>query len=89
EIDAAGREREWGRVLVCTPPHRLVFSWVLEAPDDATEVEVSFEETGPERCRMRLEHRGWERRRDGALWRGRYDEGWSGVTEGFATSLAG
>ena len=37
EIDAAGREREWGRVQDCEPPHRLVFSWVLENPGDATE----------------------------------------------------
>ena len=87
EIDADGRDREWGRVLVCDAPHRLVFSWVLEAPVDATEVEVTFEETGPSTCRMQLVHRGFERRRDGALWRGRYDQGWIGVLSRYAKSI--
>lgn len=86
EIEASGREREWGRVLVCEPPRRLVFSWVLEAPADATEVEVTFEEEGPG-CRLRLVHSGWERRREGALWRGRYDVGWDGVLAKLAASV--
>lgn len=87
EIEASGREREWGRVLVCDPPRRLVFSWVLEAPEDATEVEARFEETGAQSCRLVLEHRGWDARRDGALWRGRYDYGWDGVIGQYASTL--
>lgn len=87
EVEQSGREREWGRVSVCEPPRRLVFSWVLEAPADATEIEVTFESTAPSRCRLRLEHRGFERRGEGALWRGRYDQGWQGVLGGYHASL--
>ena len=87
EVDAQGRKREWGRVLVCTPPFRLVFSWVLESPADATEVEVVFEPKGEAACRMRLEHRGFEQRREGALWRDRYDAGWEGIVRRFASSF--
>ncbi len=87
EIETTGREREWGKVLLCAPPSRLVFTWVLEAAADATEIEVTFEDLGPGGCRMRLEHRGWERRRDGALWRERYLHGWDGVLGLFDLSL--
>lgn len=88
EVDASGREREWGRVLVCEPPRRIVFSWVLEAPADATEVEARFEDVAPGASRLLLEHRGWETRAEGALWRGRYDQGWIGVVGRFAETLA-
>lgn len=87
EIDEGGREREWGRVLVCDAPHRVVFSWVLEAPEKRTEVEVAFEEDRPGKCRMTLTHRGWENRPDGAEWRGKYDYGWDGVLERFVETM--
>ena len=79
EIEKSGREREWGRVLQCEPPHSLIFSWVLEAPEKATEVEVRFEGTGEGKSRMTLTHRGWDNRPDGAEWRGKYNEGWNAV----------
>jgi uncharacterized protein YndB with AHSA1/START domain len=87
EVDAEGREREWGRVLACEPPRRVLFSWVLEAPADATAVDVTFEALGPANCRFRLEHRGFELRSEGALWRDRYDQGWEGVATLYAGSL--
>ena len=88
EIDRAGREREWGRVLECEPPQRIVHSWVLEAPDKATEIEIEFAPTGRDTCTMTLTHRGWDRRPDGAEWRGNYDQGWNGVLAGYKETLA-
>lgn len=87
EIDRNGREREWGRVLLCEPPRRLVFSWVLEAPDKATEIEVLFENKGAAQSSLTLVHRGWAKRPDGAEWRGRYDLGWDAVLGGFAATI--
>jgi uncharacterized protein YndB with AHSA1/START domain len=66
-----GSECDWGRVLACEPPHRLVLSWLLDAefepdPDEAkaAEVEVTFTREG-DGTRVELEHRGFERRADG------------------------
>lgn len=87
EIDKDGRQREWGRVLACDAPRRIVFSWVLEAPEKKTEVEVEFEETAPGMCRLTLTHSGWENRPDGAEWRGKYDQGWDGVLGGFVETM--
>ena len=88
EIDKAGKEREWGRVLECTPPTHLVFSWVLEASDRATEVDVTFKDEGNGKSSLTLVHRGWDKRPDGAEWRGKYHQGWDGVLSGFAESLS-
>jgi uncharacterized protein YndB with AHSA1/START domain len=54
-----GQEFEVGRVLICEPPRRIVFTWQggWSAP---TEVEVRFIPEGPV-TRVDLEHRGWER----------------------------
>ncbi len=87
EIEKSGREREWGRVGVCDAPHRLVFSWVLEKPADATEVEVRFEEEGDDACTMTLIHRGWDERSDGRKWRENYHTGWDGVLGAYAEAL--
>ena len=87
EVERSGKEREWGTVKVCEPPHRLVFSWVLEAPDKATEVEVQFTEEGDGKSSLTLTHRGWDARPDGAEWRGKYNMGWEGVLGDFVKSL--
>lgn len=88
EVEKSGKEREWGRVMVCEAPNRLVFSWVLESPDKQTEVEIQFNDENDGRCVLTLIHRGWEHRSDGAEWRGKYNEGWEGVLEGYEKSLA-
>ena len=88
EIERSGKEREWGRVMVCEPPHRLAFSWVLEAPEKATQVEVSFEQTGIGKTALTLTHSGWEHRPDGAEWRPQYDKGWDGVLIGYASAFS-
>jgi len=87
ETEKSGKEREWGRVARCEPPHRIVFSWVLEQPADATEIEVTFEEAG-DGCKMTLIHRGWEGRSDGKSHRDGYDSGWDGVLEAFVSALS-
>ncbi len=87
EIEKSGKEREWGRVTCCEPPHRLVFSWVLEAPDKATEVEVQFVEAGAGETALTLIHRGWDKRPDGAEWRDKYNEGWDGVLARFGEAM--
>lgn len=88
EVERSGKERDWGMVSVCEPPFRLVFSWVLEAPDKATEVEVRFKDEAAGKSSLTLTHRGWDAREDGAEWRGKYNMGWEGVLADFANSLA-
>ncbi len=87
ETDIDGKKREWGIVKVYDPYSRLVFSWVLEKPDRATEVEVLFEPAGDDRCAMTLIHRGWETRPEGAEWRGKYNQGWEGVLGAYEAAL--
>lgn len=87
EVEKSGREREWGRVHHCDAPHRLIFSWVLEAPEKATEVEIEFADQGDGKSTLTLIHRGWENREDGAEWRGNYDTGWDGVLAEYRIAL--
>lgn len=61
-FDTAGGERvvEIGRTRVWDPPHRLVFEWrnVNFAPDERTEVEVSFKPAAAGTT-VTVVHRGW------------------------------
>ena len=58
---ASGKVFEIGKIRAWEPPHRLVFGWrqATFAPDQDTEVEVSFEVVGTE-TRVTVEHRGWD-----------------------------
>ena len=62
-----GSECRWARVLTYAPPERLVFSWdigptwQLEAPENASEVEVRFVADGADHTRVTLEHRHLDR----------------------------
>lgn len=87
ETDSKGRTREWGRVKVCEPPSRLVFSWVLESPADATEIEVTFDDDGKGGTDLRLVHRGWLETKSAAERRGMYDEGWSPVLGAYKATM--
>lgn len=87
EIEKSGKEREWGKIILCEAPHRVVFSWVLEAPDKATEIEILFRDEGAGKSSLTLIHRGWDNRSDGAEWRGYYNKGWDGVLERCKASL--
>jgi uncharacterized protein YndB with AHSA1/START domain len=63
---ATARVVEAGRIQVWNPPARLAFSWrnLNFAPEESTEVEVSFEprEGG---TYVTVEHRGWASLRPG------------------------
>jgi uncharacterized protein YndB with AHSA1/START domain len=61
ETRGKGRVFEIGRVKLWDPPRRLIFGWrqAAFAPDQDTEVEVTFEAVGPE-TRVTVEHRGWD-----------------------------
>jgi uncharacterized protein YndB with AHSA1/START domain len=52
---------EIGEIRAWEPPTRLVFGWrqATFAPDQATQVEVSFEAVGDE-TRVTVEHTGWD-----------------------------
>jgi uncharacterized protein YndB with AHSA1/START domain len=58
---ANGELFEVGRVKLWEPPSRLVLSWRTErfAPDQSTEVRISFEPMGEE-TRVTVEHLGWD-----------------------------
>ena len=67
EVDAQGRECEWGTVLEYDFPERVVLGWHLDPdfeydpdPAMATQVEVRFIAEGDSRTRVELEHRGFE-----------------------------
>lgn len=98
ERAADGSECEWGRVLAWEPPHRVVFSWHLQAdwkfdpdPERASEVEIRFFAEGADKTRLELEHRKLERH--GTGWeqvRASVDSpgGWSAILENFAKVAA-
>jgi uncharacterized protein YndB with AHSA1/START domain len=74
-----GSECRWARVLAYEPPHRVVFSWDINArwqleTDLArtSEVEVRFISEAPDRTRVELEHRHLDR----------HGDGWEGVRDG-------
>lgn len=91
-----GSECQWARVLVFEPPDRLVFSWdigptwQLEAPENASEVELRFLPDGPGHTRVELEHRhldrhgpGWPALREGVDG----DQGWPLYLQRYAAML--
>jgi len=95
ERSKAGVEEVWGRVLSYEPPHRLVLSWQLDGEFEidadgsrATEVEVRF---APEAdgTRVDLEHRGFERRADGAAIADAVgaEGGWGSLLETYAGAV--
>lgn len=56
-----GKVFEIGKIIVWRPGEKLVFTWrpATLAPDQSTEVEVTFEPVGEE-TRVTVEHRGWD-----------------------------
>jgi uncharacterized protein YndB with AHSA1/START domain len=94
----SGRVFEIGQVRCWEPPHRLVFGWRQEtfAPDQDTEVEVSFEPVGDE-TRVTVEHRGWDsvpaahaarHRFPDAIFLQRHGEWWQDLLEGLNAFMA-
>jgi uncharacterized protein YndB with AHSA1/START domain len=90
-----GTQCDWGKVLVFDPPRRLVFTWQISPsytfePDVETEVEVTFIPGGPNKTRIELEHRLFERF-GAAGEKVRHDvdapTGWGAVLEQFAAAV--
>jgi uncharacterized protein YndB with AHSA1/START domain len=98
ERSADGVECDWGFVSVWEPPHRVVIAWHLNPdwrfdpdPARATEAEVRFEPEGPNRTRVELEHRGFERlgdRADEVRDSVGSDGGWPELLRAFAAGAA-
>ncbi len=90
ERTGAGREYDWGEVVAWEPPRRLVYLWHLRADRaDATEVEITFTDGGPDRTIVAIEHRGWDRL--GSLGQSRRDAngaGWAGLLPHFVAACA-
>jgi uncharacterized protein YndB with AHSA1/START domain len=76
-----GEEHDWGEVLACEPPARLVYLWHLRFDRaDATEVEVTFTAASVSLTHVRIVHTGWERLgAAGPERRDRNRQGWAGV----------
>jgi uncharacterized protein YndB with AHSA1/START domain len=84
-----GDELQVGTVRVCTPPHRILFTWRSPEWQAHTEVDVRFLAEGLG-TRLQLEHRGFERLGpDGAATAKRWAGGWPRVVQAFATRAAG
>jgi uncharacterized protein YndB with AHSA1/START domain len=62
ETAAGAKVKETGRVTCFEPPGRLVLEWraVNFAPDERTEVEVTFEPS-PSGTLVTVQHRGWSK----------------------------
>ena len=93
-----GSECDWGRVLVWQPPYRLVVTWQIDGrwqydpdPAHASEIEVLFTATGPNRTSVQLEHRHIERLVEAdTLVNGieRQGGGWSSMLQRFGVFAA-
>jgi uncharacterized protein YndB with AHSA1/START domain len=96
-----GSECDWGQVLACEPPHRIVVSWRINANDDtwfadpdparASEFEVTFVAQPDGQTRVELEHRHFERH--GAGGEGIHagvssPGGWVTILDGYAKVAA-
>jgi uncharacterized protein YndB with AHSA1/START domain len=88
EVNADGRQAEWGRILTWEPPYLFVCSWYPgRDPDSAQELKVIFESEA-EGTRVTLIHSGWEQLGEqGAATRTNYERGWDSVL-GMYTDLA-
>jgi mannose-6-phosphate isomerase-like protein (cupin superfamily) len=82
ERTPAGREEDWGEIVLWEPPRRLAYTWHLRQDRaDTTEVEIAFTPQADGSTRVEIEHRGWERLGAPAEERReRNRRGWGGVT---------
>jgi len=97
ETGPHGFSCDWGRVVECEPPRRLVFTWQISPdrtpqpdPERSSEVEVNFEATEGGRTRIALEHRAFERHGDGGEGYRRAlgsEHGWSYMLDCLKQSL--
>jgi uncharacterized protein YndB with AHSA1/START domain len=90
ERGSDGAEHEWGEVTAWEPPRRLAYLWHIYGDRaDATEVEVTFADSGAS-TRVRITHSGFERLgTKGEELRRRNRQGWAGLLEHFGRAAAG
>jgi hypothetical protein len=94
EVDVAGTETAWGRVLTWDRPERVVLAWQLDAqfaydPDFVTEVEVRFTAQGDSTL-VELEHRDLDRYGAAApVVRSQLDDpnSWQGLLTAFGAAI--
>ncbi|MFI0791808.1 SRPBCC family protein [Micromonospora rubida] len=95
EIGPYGFRSDWGRVLTWDPPRRLVFTWQIGPdrvpvpdPAQASEVEVLFLPEGPERTRVEVEHRHFDRHGEAAEgYRQALTAGWHELLSRYLASV--
>ncbi|EEP72732.1 hsp90-like protein [Micromonospora sp. ATCC 39149] len=95
EIGPHGFRADWGRVLIWDPPRRLVFVWQIGPdrvpvpdPAQASEVEVLFLPEGPERTRVEVEHRHFDRHGEAAEgYRQALTAGWYELLSRYLSSV--
>jgi uncharacterized protein YndB with AHSA1/START domain len=93
-----GTECDWGRVLAFDPPQRVVLAWHLDGewrfdpdPARASELEVTFTAEAPDRTRVDLWHRLFERHGSGGEEVAKQvgaDSGWAGIMAQYAEVAA-
>jgi uncharacterized protein YndB with AHSA1/START domain len=96
ELTPDGGYQPWGRVLEVDRPRRILLAWQLTPeftydadPAKQSEVEVTFEEEGPDATRVTLEHRGLEVWGEaGAEMRDSVKTGWGTLLELYAGHAA-
>lgn len=86
-----GETRDWGRITAWDPPRSMSFTWhIYGEPEDATDVEVTFEDTGQGETKVTLVHSGWERLGDRAVALRRANiTGWTTVLNAFSSAANG
>ena len=91
ERTADGEEIPWARSVPGSPRDDWTYTWHLRADRaDATDVEIRFLEEDGGRCRVEIEHRGWERLGEhGPERREANGHGWNGVLPHFVTACEG
>ena len=88
ERQSNGEEGEWARIKVWDPPRKLVLTWHPGNPIDP-EVELRFTPLSATRCRVELEHRGWEAMGERAAEaREGYSNGWLEVWNRYTEAAA-
>jgi uncharacterized protein YndB with AHSA1/START domain len=91
ERTALGEGNQWGAITVWEPPARLAYTWHIGAgPEEATDVEITFVAERADRCRVQIEHRGWERLGATAAPRRLANQrGWDTLLPHYRAALAG
>ena len=89
-----GFHLDFGRVIECEPPVRLVFTWQIAFdrtpqpdPAQASEVEIRLRAAGPSATDVEIEHRHFERHgAQAAAYRAGMEHGWDELVRRLAAA---